>query len=93
MTDSRAPVTATLTATGIADTSGQRRTPVPVTWFYRTRVRACPPPPTTTDQKVAGSSPVERASLTGGNASESRRGASLRRLRDCNRDSNRESPC
>ena len=45
-------VTATLTATGGADTSGQRRTPVPVTWFYRAPVRACPSPPRTTDQKA-----------------------------------------
>ena len=59
-------MTATLTATAAADTSGQQRTPVPVTWFYRTGVHPCPPPPRTTDQKVGGSSPSERASLTSG---------------------------
>src|SRR6185437_9752231 len=52
-----ARMTATLTATAAADTSGQQRTGVPVTWFYRTGVQSCPSPPTTTDQKAGPSGP------------------------------------
>jgi hypothetical protein len=83
-------VTATLTATAGADTSGPQGTRVPVTWFFRTGVRCCPPLPRTTDQKVGGSSPSERATLTSGNAAGPQNAAILRRLRDSNRDSNRE---
>jgi hypothetical protein len=85
-------VTATVTATAAADTSGQRGTRVPVTSIDGTGVRSCPPLPTTTDQKAGGSSPSGRATLTSGDASGSHGGAPLRRLRDRNRDSNRRRP-
>jgi hypothetical protein len=67
MTDSSAPLTATLTATAAADTGGLQWTRVPATSRNGAVVRSGPPLPTTTDQKAGGSSPSERATLTSGN--------------------------
>ena len=83
-------MTATLTATGGADTSGQRRTPVPVDlvlprWSPLLSVAA-----QDYGSEGWGFESSERASLTSGNAA-SYRGVTLRRsLRDRNRDCNAE---
>jgi hypothetical protein len=81
-------VTATVTATVTMDTRGPGWTRVPVTCVYGTPVHCGPLVPLTTDQKVGGSSPSERATLTSRNAA-SHKSVTLRRsLGDRNRDRN-----
>jgi hypothetical protein len=83
-------LTATVTATAAMDTNGQQGTSGPVTWFYVTGVRSCPRLPLTTDQKVGGSSPSERASLASGNPERGDLLTGCGRLNDRNRDCNAE---